>query len=377
MPNTFSEAKSEKGDFLGGFSLVDKSDRAANTSSNTCLNSLAPRIKQDKRYRLSSRGYSIEARAFHIIDASEIELTPSEIARKIHAPKKPRKGQYTTVRGVCTKLLQKGLVLQPYPGAYCNKITYGMRFVPLSVHNIRLYSNVCQNVKHWETDEIVGGVKIHVCFGKERRKVSGYIACDVGGMSHDACLFAVNRWFDVAEHHLGWELNDLVLTTWELNKDSAGVRLDGVQCITKKDLYGMIERTYQKEESLVRKEWKVSKPMSINKFEEAMQKGLASMEGAQTVAELKKEVRLVGEAVKFNNSRMLGLERLAEAQFKSKTVEVDKVRNIETELSALRIDIGKLTSALSLLLNIEDNTGQRQSPKGPQENVGGGNAYVS
>ena len=290
--------------------MAASSDKSTNTSSNLGLNSLATQ----KRNRCSSRGYSIESKAYHVIDASEVELTPAEITRKIHddgsenwTPKMIKPGKYATVRGACARLLQKGLVIQPYPGAYCNKITYGVRFVPLAVHNIRLHSNLCQNVKHWEIDEIVGGVKISVCFGKERRKVSGFISCDVGGMSHDACLLAINRWFDIVEHHLGWELTDLVLTTFELNKDSAGVRIDGVQCITKKDLYGMIERTYQKEESLVRKEWKVSKPMSINKFEEALQKGLASMDSAQSVSDLKKEVRVVGEALKFNNSRMLGI----------------------------------------------------------------------
>ena len=354
--------------------MASSSDNSANTSSNLGCNSCV----SDKWKKVSGRGYSIEAKAYHIIDASEVELTPAEITRKIHDdgsenwnPKMIRPGQYTTVRVVCARLLQKGLVIQPYPGAYCNKITYGVRFVPLAVHNVRLHSNLCQNVKHWEIDEVVGGVKISVVFGKERRKVSGFISCDIGGMSHDACLLAVNRWFDIVEHHLGWELTDLVLTTFELNKDSAGVRIDGVQCITKRDLYGMIERTYQKEESLVRKEWKVSKPMSINKFEEALQKGLASMDSAQSVSELKKEVKLVGEAMKFNNSRMLGLERLAEAQFKSKTVEVDKVQNIEKELAALRFDFGKLSSILSQAFNLEGDA------KNPAAKGSGDSKYVS
>ena len=154
------------------------SDNTANTQSNTCLNSLADKCR------------GIEARAYHIIDASEVELKPCEIARIIHSHKKPKDitpGQYTTVRVVCAKLLQKGLVFQPYPGA-TEQITYGVRFVPLCVHNISLRSFVCQDVKIGRTDEFVGGVKIHVCFGSERRKISGYIACDVGGMSHDACL---------------------------------------------------------------------------------------------------------------------------------------------------------------------------------------------
>jgi hypothetical protein len=281
--------------------LVEASDNTSNTSSNTCLNSLADRCR------------GIEARAYHIIDASEVELKPCEIARKIHSPRKPTRGQYTTVRGVCVKLLQKDLVLQPYPGSYCNKITYRVRFVPLCVHNISLQSNVCQDIKHWEVDEFVGGVKLHVCFGSERRKISGYIACDVGGMSHDACLLALNRWFDLVEEKLGFALSDLVLTTFEMNKDYHGVRVDGVQCITKKDLFGMIDRTYQKEEALIRKERKVTKAMSINRFEEAIAKGFKDMESAQRSFELQREIKQLSDASKYTNSRLLENERLLQA----------------------------------------------------------------
>ena len=283
--------------------MVEVSDNTSNTSSNTCLNSLADRCR------------GVEARAYHIIDASEVELKPCEIARIIHSPRKPTHGQYTTVRGVCSKLLQKGLVLQPYPGAYCNKITYGVRFVPLSVHNISLRSFVCQDVKHWEKDEFVGGVKIHVCFGSERRKISGYIACDVGGMSHDACLLALNRWFDLVNDRLDFQLNDLEILTFECNKDYHGIRLDGVQCITKIDLYGMVERVYQKEEALVRKERKITKPMSVNRFEQAISKGFADIEKAQHAFELREEVKRNTEALKYANSRLLQLERLNEAMF--------------------------------------------------------------
>jgi hypothetical protein len=284
--------------------LVASSDNSTNTASNTSLNCLA-----------SSKRWSVENRVFHVIDASEIELRPVEVARKIHAPHKPTKGQCTTVRGIIRKLLDKELIIQPYPGAYCNKITYGVRFVPLSVHNISLRSFVCQDVKHWEIDEFVGGVKLHVCFGSERRKISGYLACDVGGMSHDACLLALNRWFDLVNDHLGFQLNDLEILTFECNKDYHGIRLDGVQCITKIDLYGMVERVYQKEEALVRKERKITKPMSVNRFEQAISKGFADTERSQHSFELREEVKRNTDALKFTNSRLLQLERLNEAMF--------------------------------------------------------------
>lgn len=88
--------------------MSEASDNTANTSSNTCLNSLADKCR------------GIEARAYHIIDASEVELKPCEIVRIIHSGKKPKDitpGQYTTVRVVCAKLLQKGLVVQALSGS--------------------------------------------------------------------------------------------------------------------------------------------------------------------------------------------------------------------------------------------------------------------
>jgi hypothetical protein len=339
--------------------LAAASDNYAKTYSNTSCNSC-----------VSRKNWSVENRVFHIIDASEIELRPAEIARKLHAPKKPTRGQYTTVRCSIRKLLHKGLIIQPYLGAYCNKITHGVRFVPLAVHNISLRSFVCQDVVSWEKDEFVGGVKIHVCFGSERHKISGYIACDVGGMSHDACLLALNRWFDIVQDHLGFQLNDLQILTFECNKDYHGVRIDGVQCVTKTDLFGMVERIYQKEENLVRKEQKTVVAMSVNKFEEAISKGFIDSANAQANFEIKREVKGNSDALKFTNSRLLGMERLLEAIYKSKVADVEKVKNLEGEVAALRCDISKLTAALTEAFTFEGEA------KGPTKDLGGTN-YVS
>ncbi|MDR0461319.1 MAG: hypothetical protein LBH62_07860 [Nitrososphaerota archaeon] len=290
-------------------------------------------------------GYSVEERICHVIDASEVELKPSEIARKVHAPHKPTSGQYTSVRVICARLLQRGLVIQPYPGAYCSKITYGVRFVPLMLHNVRLHSNLVVNVKSETVVEVVGGVTVRAVFGSERKKVSGVISCDAG-MSRDTCIFAINRWFELVEGKLGFCINDLVITTWELNKDHAGIRIDGIQCVTKRDLYGMIERTYQKETDLVRKEWKVSTPMSLNKFEEAVTKGLASMEKAQDIRDLKEEVSGVWKALKFNNNQMIELGRFVEAVSKSQLSMVDRVVALEKGLIVLSNSVNKLVEVL-------------------------------
>jgi hypothetical protein len=143
-----------------------RSEAASNTCCNTSYNSYKPStLKRD--------GFSVEDRVYNTVDQSEVELRPAEIARKIHAPAKPTAGQYTSVRVICARLLQRGLIIQPYPGAYCSKITYGVRFVPLMLHNIRLHSNLCVDVKSEVVSEVVGGVGIKVVFGSERRKGVG------------------------------------------------------------------------------------------------------------------------------------------------------------------------------------------------------------
>jgi hypothetical protein len=50
---------------------------------------------------------------------------------------------------------------------------------------------------------------------------------------------------------------------------------------------------------------------------------------------------------------MLSLERLLEGIYKNKVKDVEKVQCLEGEVSALREDILKLTTALSLVFNLE------------------------
>ena len=304
--------------------MAEASDNSSGNIPNTCLNSLPTADKL----------WGIERRVYQVIDASEVELKPCEIARMIHKTKKPKQikpGQYTTVRVACRNLLNKGLIVQPYEGTYCNKITHGVRFVPLCVHNVTLLAKVCQNLKHWENDEFVGGVKIHVCFGKERKQVTGYIACDVGGMSHDACLLALNRWFEIVEGRLGYCLQDVVLQTVEFNKDYHGARIDGFQCVTKMELYGIIDRTYQKEEDVIRRERKIVLPMTMNKFESEIHRQMEDIGKGQEFFELQQEVKRLSETQKFSNKLQLEQFRLLEAMYQTlgKTSGGRAVENLE------------------------------------------------
>jgi hypothetical protein len=264
----------------------------------------------------SDLSLSLENRILTTITESEIELSPIGIAQKLHEKYPDLSANHASIRKYCRRLLEKNKLLQPYPGAYCNKITYGMRFVPLTVHNVSLRVSLSEDVVSWVKDEFVGDVKIHVCFGSERRKVSGYIANDFG-MGKDACLFAIHRWFDIAENHLGRALPEpLELTSFEQNRDYGGLRIDGVQCVTKKGLDGMIERVYQKEEGLVRAEHKVSKSMTFTEFESLLQGGVSGYNQVQGQFALMQQVGALTEALKFTNSRLLELERGNQALMK-------------------------------------------------------------
>jgi len=246
--------------------------------------------------------FSPANRILSVIDASQVELTPLEISEKTGLNR-------SSVRQYLRNLLQQGKVVQPYPGAYCNRVTHGMRFNPLTVHNISLRVTVNEDLLSWVGEEKVGDVKVHVCFGSERRKISGYIANDAG-MSKDACLLAIQRWMDMAEKRLGRPLPEpLELLCFEVNKDYSGLRLDGVQCVTKKDLMGIIERTYQKEEGVIRHEHKVNQSMSLQQFESLIQGGVVGYSMTQLNYQLLQRVDRLTEALKFTNSHIIELEK--------------------------------------------------------------------
>lgn len=160
-------------------------------------------------------------------------------------------------------------------------------------------------------------------------------------MSHDACLLALNRWFEIVEGRLGWALTDLVLKTVEFNKDYHGRRIDGFQCVTKQDLYGIIDRTYQKEENIVRRERKLTQSMSINKFEAEIRKSIDEIGSAQERFMLQEEVRKNTEALKFTNNRLLQLEKLSEATSKAVCQLVDIVAKIPDLTLPLQVGEGQ------------------------------------
>jgi hypothetical protein len=252
--------------------------------------------------RLQHDRLSSEDKILVVINENERELSPIEIFDKLREKYPEWVVKPPTIRCLLRRLNMKGKVVQPYPGTYCNKITYGVRFVPLLVHNIALTVLLIEDITHWENVETVGGVKVEVIFGAERRKISGKISCDAG-MSKSACLFAVHRWIDIAEDRLGHSLPEtLSITSFEQNRDFVGCRLDGnFRCVTKEGLFGVIERVYQKEENVVRVEHKVSKSMSFSEFESLLQGGVTGYNATQLTFNMLQRVDRLTDVVRFQN----------------------------------------------------------------------------
>ena len=248
---------------------------------------------------------SKKTRILDVILASEIELSPHELASKT-------KINHSTVRGYCRQLLQEGKIVQPYKGAYCSKITHGMIFVPLRVHNVILsvdapWLGFSDDVVEW-----VGDVKVRVQFGLERRRLTGRISCD-GGMDRNAVVFALHRCYDIMQKRTGRPVENVTVKTFEVNRDFQGVRIDGAKCYTVKGLFDVLERIYQKEESVVRTEHKVTKSMTVDEFQALMQGGVTGFNLQQAVFALTQQVRELTEAQKFTNEKMMQILRVQEA----------------------------------------------------------------
>jgi len=240
-----------------------------------------------------------------LIDDSEIELSPLEIATKTAI-------KHATVKVYLRRLLRQGTIVQPYHGAYCNKITHGMIFVPLRIHNVILgvdapWLDFSDDMTEW-----VGSVKVRVQFGLQRRRLTGRISCD-RGMDQNAVVFAIQRCYDIMEGRTGYKVENVVLKTFEVNRDYQGVRIDGAKCYTCKGLFDVIERIYQKEDDVVRHEVKVTKAMGVDEFQSLIQGGVSAFNLQQGVFMMMQKLEKLSETVKFQNEVISRQNRILEA----------------------------------------------------------------
>ena len=252
-------------------------------------------------------GTSKKQRILKTVRESEIELTPKIIADKTGI-------NHSTVKVYLRRLLELNKIVQPYPGAYCSQITHGMMFAPLRTHNVIVTVEAPWLSFSDDYSEFYGEVKVRVQFGLQRHKVTGRISCDAG-MDKNSVHFALSRFYDIVKEKTDHEVDQVVLKTFEVNRDYAGIRLDGFKCYTKQGLFGAVERIYQKDD-LVRHEHKITKPMTIDEFTALVRGGVTEYNVQQGLFVLAKKVEALTEAQKFINEKFLEIMRVQNAILK-------------------------------------------------------------
>lgn len=240
----------------------------------------------------------------YCIADSDIELFPKQIAKELGL-------NHSTVRNYCRSLLDEGKIIQPYLGSYASKITHGMMIAPIRVHNVILTADYPELKFSEDIVERIGDVKIRVQFGLQRKNLTIRISCKKGskGMTRDTFLLALRRGYDIIEEFTEYSPKNFVLKTFELNRDIAGVRIDGVKCFTRKGFEGFVDRIYQKDGS-VRGEIKVSGKMDIQQLDALLLGGTQTSSVVQGQFILVNEVRKLTRAVIQQQSEIKSLYHL-------------------------------------------------------------------
>lgn len=234
-----------------------------------------------------------------LLEKSETELFPKQISRETGI-------KHATVKKYLRDLLAQNKILQPYKGAYCSRIAYGMIVVPLRCHHVILSVNAPWLGFSDEVREVVGDVVVRLQFGLERRRVTVRLSCD-GGMDYRTLLFALNRAYDLFEGRTGRKVEEVVVKCFELNRDFHGVRVDGAKCYTRKGFFDFIDRVYQKDRSTVRAETVITREMTVDQLQTLVQGGVPSFEISQGVFVLAQKVDKLAEAIRFQNQVIQGL----------------------------------------------------------------------
>ena len=248
-----------------------------------------------------NKGLSKKQKILNYINKAEIELYPKQISVELDI-------NHSTVKNYCRDLYNESKVIQPYPGTYASKITYGMMLAPVKIHNVIL--NVDAPYLNYSDDkkEYVGSVKIWIQFGLQRRKITIRISNE-RGMDRDTFLFALNRSYDIIEKRTGYVVEDVVLRTFELNRDIAGVKLDTVKCFTRQGFKDMLERVYQKGD-FVRSEVKVSREMSVSQVENMLRGGVSHSQDVQFQYMMYQELQKLTQIIRHQQGQLSSIFKL-------------------------------------------------------------------
>jgi len=178
---------------------------------------------------------------------------------------------------------------------------------PLRVHNLILTCEAPYLSISDDISEIHGNVKLRAQFGIKRHKITGRISCD-DGMDYNTLCFAISRFYELSRIRTGRAIGEVIVKTFEANRDFQGIRIDGsIGCLTRKGLFDVIERIYQKSENVVRLEEKVSVPMNVLQFESLIKGGITGYNVTQGLFMMMQKIESLTEAWKFSNRMLMDI----------------------------------------------------------------------
>jgi len=267
-----------------------------------------PLKRKNVRGHVSSNSVRRKPRKIEIIKQwildQPIAVSPATVAQKTRLNR-------NTVKNYCLKLAGSGEIVRLFKGAYCSQdvaSTHTLQIPPLRTQNVVITSVVPWCNFHDEITEVYGGVEVFVGFGVFRHKVTFRLSC-AEGMDLNTVHFALSRCFDIVKERANRTLDRVTVKTFEVNRDFHGVRLDGCQCYTKKGLFDMVEKVYQKDESTVRVEHKVTRDMQPDQFLKILHGGITQFEAVQGIYFVGKKIDGLIDAMKYWNAQLLTLNK--------------------------------------------------------------------
>lgn len=278
-------------------------------------------------------------RVLQTINDSDKPISPIEVYQEIKVFVDIKK---STVRTYIARLLKRRKIRKLYTGLYVSHRLYGVLQGDLRTENMRFNLDAMflgSFPKISDVIEYQGTVKIRIQFGVEHKKISCTISQREDlrkwerGFTKNTLILAVNRSLSIMEERTkdirSRPLDSSIeLTSWEMNKDYGGKRLDGkLGCFTKQEFFETITKVYLKDNQTVRAERKISTKLSVN---DAMQ----MLTGDPLDSNLKSGLLTINQnitqfkvAQKYMNHRLGDVERgLYDLQTRKELREEDRMR---------------------------------------------------
>ena len=276
------------------------------------------------------------AQILETIETSSFPITPIETSSFTGI-------KHSTARKYVKRLEGMGRILRVYYGHYVatNNLFTPVRSMVKSdfpkLHCLRL--RVIDFVGAGRRDSINFGYLKLVFQYHNNKSVTVFVDC-VGSYSLDYIAFRLL--VELVMKELGLEdWKNVTVSSFELNNDFEGIRLDGVQAVTLKAFDGSFRRMYQKHFG-VRDEVKVVGSVPVENVLTLLKGGVDSYNISQLLFGVAQEIRAEREAVKFLSGLVIegmsSLKRYWEAIADRATIETTTVKtNMQTQTKKTKV----------------------------------------